>query len=324
MPEALERKLYVIRKRATDAKPRSICSKTASCSMSAASRRDAGLQGPADLDTRFRSSIPTFATREFKTALAMVHQRFSTNTFPSWDRAHPYRFLSHNGEINTLRGNINWMRARGRTVRLAAVRRRHQEASADRRARRQRLGHVRQLPRAAGAHRTLAAARRDDDDSRGVAERRADEREQARFYEFHSCMMEPWDGPASIAFTDGASIGAVLDRNGLRPSRYLVTKDGLVVMASEAGVLDIPPEQVARKGRLQPGRMFLVDTVEGRIVQDEEIKERWRRASRIASGSTRTWSISTQLPEPPARPRFRSRPTSCSSSSRRSATRSRI
>jgi glutamate synthase (ferredoxin) len=207
------------------------------------------------------------------TALALVHQRFSTNTFPSWDRAHPYRFLAHNGEINTLRGNINWMHAREKQFaspvfgddigKILPIVEPHGSDSATFDNCLELLVHTgRSLPHAVMM--MIPEAWQNDNlmsDSKKA------------FYQYHSCMMEPWDGPASIAFTDGRRIGAVLDRNGLRPSRYTVTKDGLVVMASETGVLDIPPSQVAFKGRLQPGRMFFVDTTEGRIVQDEEIKE---------------------------------------------------
>jgi glutamate synthase (NADPH) large chain len=206
-------------------------------------------------------------------ALALVHQRFSTNTLPSWDRAHPYRFLAHNGEINTLRGNENWMHARQKNFAsplfgddiekiVPIVDDRGSDSAKFDNALELLLRTGRSLPHAVMMmipeawqnHESMSQAKKD-------------------FYRYHSCLMEPWDGPASIAFTDGVQIGAVLDRNGLRPSRYVVTKDGLVVMASEVGVLDIPPDRVEAKGRLQPGRMFLVDTSLGRIVRDEEIKE---------------------------------------------------
>src|SRR5579875_1547241 len=208
-----------------------------------------------------------------ESALAMVHQRFSTNTFPSWARAHPYRFMCHNGEINTLRGNINWMHAREKLFSsplfgddIAKLRPVIQPSGSDsamfdnalellvRTGRSLPHAVMMMIPEAWQNHESMS------------------ERKRA-FYQFHSCLMEPWDGPASIVFTDGRRIGAVLDRNGLRPSRYLVTNDGLVVMASETGVLDIAPERIAHKGRLQPGRMFLVDTEQGRIVDDEELKE---------------------------------------------------
>jgi len=197
---------------------------------------------------------------DMTTGLALVHSRFSTNTFPSWDRSHPYRYIAHNGEINTLRGNINWMYAGQSNFqsdlfgddikKLLPVINTDGSDSAmfdncvelllltgrD-------LPHVMMMmiPEPWENHESMSA-------------------EKHAFYEYHSCLMEPWDGPASIAFTDGTRIGACLDRNGLRPSRYYVTKDDLVIMASEAGVLDIAPERVAIKGRLQPGRMFLIDT----------------------------------------------------------------
>jgi glutamate synthase (NADPH/NADH) large chain len=206
------------------------------------------------------------------TALALVHSRFSTNTFPSWPLAHPYRYIAHNGEINTLQGNRNWMRAResllssdlfpGDLSRIFPVITpgASDSASFDEVLELLHLGGrslphavLMMIPEAWENHRSMDPARR-------------------AFYQFHASVMEPWDGPASIAFTDGTMIGAVLDRNGLRPSRYWVTDDGLVVMASEVGVLDLPPSRVVQKGRLQPGRMFLVDTAQGRIVADEEIK----------------------------------------------------
>jgi glutamate synthase (ferredoxin) len=210
-------------------------------------------------------------------AIGMVHSRFSTNTFPSWGRAHPYRYISHNGEINTLRGNINWMHARQSMMRSKLFGKDLQKAltiidteGSDSAM----FDNVLELLTLAGRELPHAVMMMVPEpwsrDETMSAARKA-------FYEFHSCLMEPWDGPASIAFTDGIRVGAVLDRNGLRPSRYYVTKDGLAVMSSEVGVLDIPPDQVLRKGRLQPGRIFLVDTEEQRIVSDEDLKERISR-----------------------------------------------
>ncbi len=208
-----------------------------------------------------------------ESAIALVHSRFSTNTFPSWDRAHPYRCIAHNGEINTLRGNINWMRARealfqspvfGEDIRKITpiINPNGSDSSMFDNVLELMVLSGRSMPHAVmmmipepwSKHASMDPARR-------------------AFYQYHSSLMEPWDGPADISFTDGKRIGAVLDRNGLRPGRYYVTKDDLCVMASEAGVLDFPPEQIVRKGRLQPGRMFLVDTELGRIVEDEEIKQ---------------------------------------------------
>lgn len=270
--EALERKLYVIRKSVERA-------------VRAAGLRDSESFYVPSLSSRtivykgllLPQQIPLFYSDlrdpRVKSALALVHQRFSTNTFPSWERAHPYRFLAHNGEINTLRGNENWMRAREKMFssplfgddieKLSPI---IEEAGSDsakfdnalellvRTGRSLPHAIMMMIPEAWQKHESMSETKR-------------------AFYEYHACLMEPWDGPASIAFTDGRLIGAVLDRNGLRPSRYVVTRDGFVVMASEVGVLDIAPTNVLHKDRLQPGRLFLVDTEQGRIVGDEEVKE---------------------------------------------------
>lgn len=204
--------------------------------------------------------------------LALVHSRFSTNTFPSWPLAHPYRFIAHNGEINTVKGNRNWMRAReallqsevlpGDITRLFPIIDEHGSDSAS-------FDEVLELLYLGGRslpHSVLMMIPEAWENHASMSEKRRD------FYAFHSSLMEAWDGPACVTFTDGHQVGAVLDRNGLRPSRYWVTEDGLVVLASEVGVLDIPPESIVRKGRLQPGKMFLVDIEAGRIIEDEEIK----------------------------------------------------
>ena len=215
-----------------------------------------------DLDDRLCSS-----------ALCMFHSRFSTNTFPSWELAHPYRMISHNGEINTLRGNINWMKARealfasdlyepGDIAKLRPIIREglSDTACLDNAVELlvrsgYELPHAMMMliPEAWENHESMSQAKKD-------------------FYRYHSCLMEPWDGPASVTFTDGKMIGAVLDRNGLRPSRYVETDDGRVIMASEVGALEIDPERIVRKGRLEPGKMFLVDLKKGRIVDDDELK----------------------------------------------------
>ena len=221
--------------------------------------------------------FPDLSDERYRSALALVHSRFSTNTFPSWQLAHPYRYIAHNGEINTVRGNRNWMRAREAMLASSLI-----PDSADGR----------------GIDRVFPALDPAGSDSASFDEclellhmggrslphailmmipepwENHEEMDPARraFYEFHAAMMEPWDGPALIAFTDGTVIGAVLDRNGLRPGRYWITRDGLVILASEVGVLDIDPATVVRKGRLQPGRIFLADTGTGRIVEDEEVK----------------------------------------------------
>ncbi|MFC6713955.1 glutamate synthase large subunit [Branchiibius cervicis] len=216
---------------------------------------------------------PDLSDRRFTTELALVHSRFSTNTFPSWPLSHPYRYIAHNGEINTVKGNRNWMRAResqlssdlfkGDLSRILPICSNFSSDSAsfDEVLELLHLGGrslphavLMMIPEAWENHSTMDPGRR-------------------AFYQYHSTIMEPWDGPACVAFTDGTLVGAVLDRNGLRPGRYSVTDDGLVVLASEAGVLDLDPSKVVRRGRLQPGRMFLIDTEQGRIVGDDEIKE---------------------------------------------------
>ena len=217
--------------------------------------------------------FPDLTDERLESALALVHSRFSTNTFPSWPLAHPYRLIAHNGEINTVMGNRNWMRARegklstelfGDALERALpimTQGASDTASFDEALELLYLGGrtlphavLMMIPEAWENHDRLPQWKRD-------------------FYEYHAALMEPWDGPASIAFTDGTVIGAVLDRNGLRPSRFWVTEDGLVVVASEVGVLDLDQSTVVQKGRLQPGRMFLVDTEQGRIIGDEEIKQ---------------------------------------------------
>ncbi|MEQ1581946.1 MAG: glutamate synthase central domain-containing protein, partial [Steroidobacteraceae bacterium] len=268
---AFERKLYVIRKRAYNEVRTSTADGAEAWYVPSLSARTFVYKGML-LTMQLDQYFTDLKSPLMESALAVVHSRFSTNTFPSWDRAHPYRYIAHNGEINTLRGNINWMKAReaqfaseafgedmakippiinpngsdsamfDNTLELLVLAGRS-------------LPHavMMMVPEPWSNHESM------DDATRA-------------FYEYHSTLMEPWDGPAAIVFTDGVRIGAVLDRNGLRPSRYCVTQDGLVVMASETGVLDIPAAEVVQKGRLQPGRMFLVDTELGRIVDDGEIK----------------------------------------------------
>ena len=270
---AFERKLYVIRKQLEQA-------------VAASDVRDKEVFYVTDLSTRtlvYKGMLTTGQLPRYypdltdplmESALAMVHSRFSTNTLPQWKLAHPFRFLCHNGEINTLRGNVNWMNAREALFEsplfgedMAKLLPVLEEGASDSSTldnavellyhTGRSLPHViaMMVPEAWERHEEMSAAKR-------------------AFYAYHACLMEPWDGPATIPFTDGRYVGAVLDRNGLRPSRYTVTKDGLVVMASETGVLDIAPKDVRYKGRLQPGKMLLVDLEEHRIVPDEEIKER--------------------------------------------------
>jgi glutamate synthase (ferredoxin) len=294
---ALERKLYVIRKRIERLVRESNLNDREFFYLPSLSSRTLVYKG-----LLLPEQIPAFyldlVDPDLASAMALVHQRFSTNTFPSWDRAHPYRFIAHNGEINTLRGNINWMHARqsqfasplfGDDIKkiLPIIEPNGSDSAMFDNALELLVHTGRSLPHAVMMmipeawqnHESMSDAKK-------------------AFYEYHSSLMEPWDGPASIAFSDGSVIGAVLDRNGLRPSRYVVTKDGFVVMASEVGVLDIAPENVLHKDRLQPGRMFLVDTAQGRIIADEEIKE-----GMAARQPYRTWLDTnlvrqSQLPAP--------------------------
>ena len=223
--------------------------------------------------------FPELSDERVVSPLALVHSRFSTNTFPSWPLAHPYRFIAHNGEINTVKGNRNWMRAResllasdvipGDLKRLFPIVEMSGSDSAS-------FDEVLELLYLGGRslpHAVLMMIPEAWENHASMPQNRRD------FYAFHASMMEPWDGPACVTFTDGHQVGAVLDRNGLRPSRYWVTKDGLVVLASEVGVLDIPAENIERKGRLQPGKMFLVDIEQGRIIEDGEIKDELANAA---------------------------------------------
>jgi len=268
---AFERKLYVIRRRAENAIRYAGLPGADLFYIPSLSSRTLvykGMLTPHQVSTFY----PDLTDPQLESAIALVHSRFSTNTFPSWGRAHPYRYLIHNGEINTLRGNENWMHARQGMLaseifgddlqKLFPI---IQEDGSDSTKFDNCLEFLalsgRSLPHAV----MMMIPEPWENHESMDAQKRA-------FYDFHSCLMEPWDGPASIAFTDGTVVGAVLDRNGLRPSRYYVTKDDLVIMASEVGVLDVPPERVLEKRRLQPGRMFLVDTSEGRIISDDEIK----------------------------------------------------
>ncbi|MDA1274517.1 MAG: glutamate synthase large subunit [Verrucomicrobia bacterium] len=268
-----ERKLYVIRKRASRTIRYSKVKGGESFYAASLSCKTMTYKGML-LTEQLREYYPDLNDPAMESALALVHSRFSTNTFPSWHRSHPYRYMAHNGEINTLRGNINWMHARqamfetelfGDDVKkiLPIIAADGSDSAIFDNAMELLVLAGRSLPHAAMMMIPEPWTNHESMDPKMRA-----------FYEYHSCLMEPWDGPASIAFTDGIQMGAVLDRNGLRPSRYYVTKDDLVIMASEVGVLDVPPDRVLYKGRLQPGRMFLIDTEEGRIVSDEELKQK--------------------------------------------------
>jgi glutamate synthase (NADPH) large chain len=239
------------------------------------------------------------ADPEVVSALCLVHQRFSTNTFPSWPLAHPYRYIAHNGEINTLRGNVSWMWARQSLLQSPAFGEDIKKlfpivtpggsdsASLDN-AVELLFQSGRSLPHAMAMLIPEAWA----GDPHMAKEKKA-------FYEYHASLMEPWDGPAAIAFTDGRVVGATLDRNGLRPGRYILTKDDIVVLASETGVLDVPPENVKKKGRLQPGKMFLVDTVAQRIISDKEIKQELASRQPYRQWLDENQISIDQLPEPP-------------------------
>ena len=268
---AFERRLYVARRLVEKAVQRSALPGRGDFYIPSMSCRTIVYKGMLNA-SQLLTFYPDLLDVRMESAIALVHSRFSTNTFPSWARAHPYRYISHNGEINTLRGNVNWTFARQSTFRssvfgddlqkiLPAVDVDGSDTAI--------FDNVLELLHLSGrslAHTMVMMV--PEPWSRDPAmspERRA-------FYEYHSCLMEPWDGPASLAFTDGTVVGAVLDRNGLRPGRWYETRDGRVVVASEAGVLDIPPADVVRKGRLRPGRIFLVDTAQGRIVPDDEVK----------------------------------------------------
>ncbi len=290
--DAFERKLYVIRRRAElaagpDLVIPSFSSRTIVYKGMLTARQLLGYY-PELQDERMRS------------ALALVHSRFSTNTFPSWELAHPYRMIAHNGEINTLRGNVNWMRARESQLAsnlfgddlgkvLPVVRPGGSDSATFDNVLELLVLAGRSLPHAMMMMIPEAYAGRDDvsDELRG-------------FYAYHQCLMEAWDGPAAIAFTDGRVIGATLDRNGLRPGRWLETTDGWVVLASETGVLDVPPEQVLRKGRLQPGKIFLVDLGQGRIVPDREVKDAVARRRPYAEWHEQEVVRLSDLPPRPA------------------------
>ena len=268
---SFERKLYVIRRRVENEVDASDIADASTFYIPSLSANRIVYKGLL-MAHQIRGFYRELADETLVSSFAMVHSRFSTNTLGSWRLAHPYRFLQHNGEINTLRGNINWMAAREGMLaseafgddlpKLLPVIQPGQSDTACMDNALELLLHTgRSLPHAMLMLIPEACAAMVDMPQ-----------EKRDFYEYYSCLMEPWDGPALIAFTDGTRVGAILDRNGLRPFRYLVTKDDLLVMASETGVLEVPPEDVLFRARLQPGRMFLVDPSEGRIVSDEEIK----------------------------------------------------
>src|SRR4030095_12283861 len=262
--EAFERRLYVIRKlieRATN--------DLYICGLSSKTLIYKGMMSASQIEGMF----PDLSDPGVESALALVHQRFSTNTFPSWPLAHPYRFVAHNGEINTLRGNINWMKAREGLLKSSVFGADLQKllpviapGGSDTAT----FDNVLEFLVMAGRSLPHAVLMMIPEPWAGNP---AMDPAVRAFYEYHSSIMEPWDGPASITFTDGTVIGAVLDRNGLRPSRYCITTDDLVIMASEVGVLDIPADRIVVKDRLRPGKMLLIDTGQGRIISDDQIKQ---------------------------------------------------
>jgi glutamate synthase (NADPH/NADH) large chain len=269
---SFERKLFVIRKKAENAVRASKLNGNSIfyiTNLSAATFSYKGLLMPCQVDRFFID----LQDKDIKSAIAMVHSRYSTNTFPTWDLAQPFRFLAHNGEINTLRGNINWMKAREGLLESGVLGKDIKEifpvitpGGSDSAA----LDNLFEL---------LVLAGRSLEQAMMMLIPNAWEQDKSmpaplkNFYRYHACMMEPWDGPAAIAFTDGIRIGAALDRNGLRPARYLITKDGMVVMASEAGALDIKPDRILSSGKIEPGKMLLIDTALGKIIEDSQIKD---------------------------------------------------
>lgn len=287
---SFERKLYVIRKLVEHAIRGSDLDQHDKFYLPSLSYRTCIYKGMLT-GPQIEPMFPDIQALDFESAMALVHQRFSTNTFPAWKLAHPFRYIAHNGEINTARGNANWMRAREslcaselfgddlKKLFPIIIEGGSDSAMFDNTMEflhmtGRSLPHVilMMIPEAWSGHETMSAERK-------------------AFYEYHATLMEPWDGPASVAFTDGELIGAVLDRNGLRPSRYYVTKDDMVVMASEVGVLDIPPENVLIKDRLHPGRIFMVDTKQGRIIDDEELKKEFSTAHPYAE-----WLLDNLIP----------------------------
>ncbi|MCW5634508.1 MAG: glutamate synthase subunit alpha, partial [Rubrivivax sp.] len=277
VPDALERKLYVIRKTASAAIQRLKLTHSREYYVPSMSCRTVIYKGLLLADQVGQYYLDLKDERVVS-AFALVHQRFSTNTFPEWPLAHPYRFVAHNGEINTVKGNFNWMRAREGVMKspvLGDDLKKLYPISFEGQSDTATFDNALELLVMAGyplAHAAMMMIPEAWEQHEGMDERRR------AFYEYHASMLEPWDGPAAMVFTDGKQIGATLDRNGLRPARYIVTDDDLVVMASESGVLPIPESRIVRKWRLQPGKMFLIDLEQGRIVDDEELKHQFANA----------------------------------------------
>mgnify|MGYP005809629257 CR=1 FL=1 len=296
--DAFERKLYVVRKRAESEIAKSDMEHKGTFYVPSLSARTIVYKGLL-LAPQIAKFYKELSDPDVTSALCLVHQRFSTNTFPSWQLAHPFRYVAHNGEINTLKGNVNWMHARQSVLesplfgddikKLFPI---IQPGGSDSAM----FDNAVELLYQAGRNMPHAMAMLIPEAWASHPHMHPDKK---AFYEYHASLMEPWDGPAAMVFTDGRVIGGTLDRNGLRPCRYLVTHDDLVVMASETGVLPVKPEEVKKKGRLQPGKMFLVDTVEGRIVSDEELKQRLWSRQPYAQWLKENQITLDQLPEPP-------------------------
>src|SRR5205823_5116726 len=292
-----ERTLYIIRKRVERAVRESAIDARQYFYIPSLSGRTIVYKGLL-LPYQMPQYYPDLNDSSLISALALIHSRFSTNTFPTWPLAHPYRYICHNGAINTLKGNVNWMRARqGRLQselfgddipKLFPIVYEHQSDSAC-------IDNALEFLVMGG--RSLAQAMMMLIPEPWVGNPQMD-LDRRGFYEYHAAMMEPWDGPAAVCFTDGKQIGATLDRNGLRPCRYQVTTDDLAVLASEAGVLPYDAKDIRQKGRLQPGRMFLVDTVQGRIIDDEEIKAEIVRRKPYRAWVTQYRVSLDELPEP--------------------------
>jgi len=298
VPDALERKLYVIRKTASSAIQALKLTHSREYYVPSMSCRTIIYKGLllADQVGKYYKDLQD---PRVTSALSLVHQRFSTNTFPEWPLAHPYRMVAHNGEINTVKGNFNWMRAREGVMKspvLGDDLKKLYPISFEGQSDTATFDNALELLTMSGyslAHAAMMMIPEAWEQHEGMDERRR------AFYEYHAAMLEPWDGPAAMVFTDGRQIGATLDRNGLRPARYIVTDDDLVVMASESGVLPIPENRIVRKWRLQPGKMFLIDFEQGRIVDDEELKNQFASAKPY-----RQWieSVRVKLEETPLEP----------------------
>src|SRR5260221_983329 len=295
--DALERKLYIIRKRSGHAIQALKLHHGKEFYVPSMSTRTIVYKGML-LAHQVGEYYRDLQDATMVSALAMVHQRFSTNTFPTWDLAHPFRLVCHNGEINTLRGNVNWIRARQQAIAsdvLGADLDKIWPLIYDGQSDSASFDNCLELLVMGGY--SLAHAMMLMIPEAWAGNPLMDEDRRA-FYEYHAALMEPWDGPAAMAFTNGVQIGATLDRNGLRPARYIVTDDDFVILASEVGVLDIPERKIVRKWRLQPGKMLLVDTEQGRIIDDDELKRTLAAAKPYRDWITGSRVALDELPAP--------------------------